>query len=59
VEKESAVLGYPTETSAPLIADHHGLTKFPGRQDRNYRDVKNVLRRLVNKVKELRRLSGL
>ncbi|KAL2785293.1 hypothetical protein BJX66DRAFT_61738 [Aspergillus keveii] len=54
VEKESAVLGYPTETSAPLIADHHGLTKFPGRQDRNYRDVKNVLRRLVNKVKELR-----
>ncbi|KAK2788180.1 hypothetical protein FQN53_004065 [Emmonsiellopsis sp. PD_33] len=54
VEKESAVLGYPAETSAPLLADHHGLTKFANREDPNYRNVKNVLRRLVHKIKELR-----
>ncbi|KAJ5958775.1 NACHT and WD domain protein [Penicillium vulpinum] len=53
VEKESAVLGYPSEISAPLLADHHGLAKFPNPDDRNYGDVRNVLRRWVHNIKEL------
>ncbi|PGH00305.1 hypothetical protein AJ79_08236 [Helicocarpus griseus UAMH5409] len=54
VEKESAVLGYPRETSAPLHADHHGLTKFLSREDKNYRDLHNVLRIFVQKIKQIR-----
>lgn len=52
VERESAILGYPTETSAPLHADHHGMAKFSSPEDTNYRDVRNVLRMFVRKVKE-------
>lgn len=48
VDKESAVLGYPGEISAPLHADHHGLTKFKNKEDGNYRDVRNVLRTFLN-----------
>jgi hypothetical protein len=53
IEKESAVLGYPGEISAPLRADHHGLTKFRSREDVNYRDVRNVLRSFLRKTRAL------
>ncbi|PGH02303.1 hypothetical protein GX51_04744 [Blastomyces parvus] len=54
VEKESAVLGYPLEMSAPLHADHHGLSKFQNPEDGNYRDVVNVIRMFAQSIKELR-----
>ncbi|PMD13592.1 NACHT and WD domain protein [Hyaloscypha hepaticicola] len=44
VERESAVLGYPTETSTGLNADHHGICKFSGTSDPNYVQVRNALR---------------
>jgi len=52
VERESAILGYPTEMSAPLNADHHGVAKFVDREDGNYRDVRNVLRMFIRRIKE-------
>lgn len=52
VERDSAVLGYPGEISAPLRVDHHGLTKFKDREDVNYRDVRNVLRSFLRKIRE-------
>lgn len=52
VEKESAVLEYKNETSKPLDADHHGLSKFRNPDDPNYRNVRNILRVLVKRVKE-------
>ncbi|OAL74762.1 hypothetical protein A7D00_0356 [Trichophyton violaceum] len=58
VEKESAILGYPTETSAPLYADHHGIIKFPDPDDGNYRDVRNVLRMFVHRIKQLQKRSA-
>ncbi|CZT11979.1 uncharacterized protein RCO7_07986 [Rhynchosporium graminicola] len=50
VERDSAILGYPGEISAPLRADHHGLTKFKDRADVDYRDVRNVLRSFLRKI---------
>ncbi|KAL8816847.1 MAG: hypothetical protein Q9223_004212 [Gallowayella weberi] len=44
VEKESATLGYPQETSNQLDADHHTICKFQSREDRNYITVRNTLR---------------
>ncbi|KAF3482204.1 uncharacterized protein GIQ15_04963 [Arthroderma uncinatum] len=52
VEKQSAILGYPSEISAPLDADHNGITKFLNREDGNYRDVRNVLRTFVLSLKQ-------
>ncbi|KAL8879605.1 MAG: hypothetical protein Q9198_002817, partial [Flavoplaca austrocitrina] len=44
VEKESAILGYPQETSSALNADHHTICKFQNREDHNYVIVRNTLR---------------
>ncbi|TAQ83812.1 hypothetical protein B7494_g7860 [Chlorociboria aeruginascens] len=44
VDKQSAVLGYPTETSSALNADHHSITKFVNTEDTNYVHVRNVLK---------------
>ncbi|XMA09563.1 hypothetical protein WAI453_002354 [Rhynchosporium graminicola] len=54
VERDSAILGYPGEISAPLRADHHGLTKFKDRADVDYRDVRNVLRSFLRKIRQLK-----
>lgn len=40
-------MGYSTEHSSSLVADHHGMTKFKKKQDSNYIDVRNALRYLV------------
>ncbi|KAG9231275.1 NACHT and WD domain-containing protein, variant [Amylocarpus encephaloides] len=50
VEKESAVLGYPQETSIPLNADHHNLCKFESRGDPNYTSVKNLIKHWASKI---------
>lgn len=47
VDRESAVLGYPTEMSSGLDADHHGICKFSGMGDPNYLHLRNVLRMLM------------
>jgi hypothetical protein len=51
VDRESAVLGYPTETSSGLNADHHGMCKFSDTNDPNYVQVRNVLRMFVRTFK--------
>ena len=43
VDKHSAVLGYPNEQSAPLIADHRGVCKFQSTGDVNYKTIRNAL----------------
>ncbi|KAG8530798.1 uncharacterized protein KY384_004155 [Bacidia gigantensis] len=50
VDKDSALLEYPGETSSSLIADHHGMAKFRNPQDTNYTQVKNVLKWLKRKA---------
>lgn len=50
MDKDSALLEYPGETSSPLIADHHGMAKFKNPLDTNYTNVKNVLRWLMRKM---------
>jgi WD40 repeat protein/pimeloyl-ACP methyl ester carboxylesterase len=44
VEKDSAVLGYPHEVSAPMDADHHTICKFRDRSDPNYIKVRALLK---------------
>lgn len=51
VDRESAVLGYPTETSSGLNADHHGICKFSDTSDPNYVQVRNALRMFVRAIK--------
>ncbi|KAL8846107.1 MAG: hypothetical protein Q9221_008775 [Calogaya cf. arnoldii] len=51
VEKESATLGYPQETSSGLNADHHTICKFQNREDHNYVIVRNTLRLCFARLK--------
>ena len=51
VERDSAVLDYASEISAPLNADHHTVCKYASRQDSNYISVRNILKSLVEKSK--------
>ncbi|KAH8646721.1 NACHT and WD domain protein [Xylariales sp. PMI_506] len=53
VSSDSAILGYPTEISSSLNADHHGVCKFSGANDPNYELVRNVLRMFMRKLKPL------
>ncbi|KAL7905856.1 WD40 repeat-containing protein [Trichoderma velutinum] len=48
VEKDSSVLGYPTEISRPLNADHRGVCKYSSPHDINYISVRNALKSLVS-----------
>lgn len=47
LEKDSSVLGYPTEISRPLNADHHDVCKYSSPSDNNYISVRNAIRSLV------------
>ena len=47
VEKQSAVLGYPSEIPQPLDADHHQLSKFGDQEDKSYIRVYKTLKSLV------------
>ncbi|KAI1329427.1 hypothetical protein F5Y16DRAFT_417831 [Xylariaceae sp. FL0255] len=49
VERDSAILDYPSELSSPLNADHHGVTKYQSRHDVNYMNVRNVIKSLVDR----------
>lgn len=49
VEKESAVLGYANEVSAPLHADHHTACKFRDKMDPNFIKVQDTLRTWINR----------
>ncbi|KAK7993894.1 hypothetical protein PG989_007275 [Apiospora arundinis] len=48
VGKDSAVLGYPGETSQPLTANHHDMCKFKGTDDPNYTAVISALRSAIS-----------
>jgi WD40 repeat protein len=44
LEKESSVLGYPSEISRPLQADHHEVCKYSSPTDPSYISVKNTIK---------------
>ncbi|KAL1880762.1 hypothetical protein Daus18300_001376 [Diaporthe australafricana] len=44
VDQDSGVLGYPTETSVPMEADHHQVSKFASPNDPKYTALTNALR---------------
>lgn len=48
LEKDSSILGYPSEISKPLDADHHNVCKFVSPEDPNYISVRNILRSLIS-----------
>ena len=50
VEKQTAVLGYPGEVSAPLDADHHNVCKFTSKSDPNYLSVVRALRDVIESI---------
>ncbi|KAK7534407.1 hypothetical protein IWX49DRAFT_638774 [Phyllosticta citricarpa] len=52
LEKESSVLGYPSEISIPLDADHHDVCKFSSPQDSNYKTVLNTLKDIMSRLKD-------
>ncbi|KAL8305269.1 hypothetical protein RB600_008244 [Gaeumannomyces tritici] len=45
VDKSSAVLGYPSEISVGMNADHHTICKYKDRSDPNFRTVRGVLKK--------------
>ncbi|KAI0806466.1 hypothetical protein GGR55DRAFT_207786 [Xylaria sp. FL0064] len=47
LDKSTAVLGYPRETSQPLTANHHDVCKFRSREDANYLSILGALRSVV------------
>jgi WD40 repeat protein len=51
LEKNSSILGYPTETSKPLNADHHHVCKYESTQDTNYVSVRNALKTVVSTLR--------
>ena len=50
VEKDSALLEYPGETSTSVMADHNGMVKFKDPLDVNYINVTNVLRWVMKQL---------
>jgi hypothetical protein len=52
VNKDSAILGYSSEYSVGVDADHHTICKFSSRQDLGYLSVLGALRKLILKGTE-------
>ncbi|KAK7542387.1 WD40 repeat-containing protein [Phyllosticta citribraziliensis] len=52
LEKESSVLGYPSEISIPLDADHHDVCKFSSPRDKNYTTVLNTLKDIMGRLRD-------
>ncbi|KAF8541692.1 hypothetical protein BDD12DRAFT_485014 [Trichophaea hybrida] len=52
VEKASAILGYNSEYSVGVDADHHAICKFSSRQDLGYLSVLSALKKLISKGTE-------
>ena len=51
LEKESSVLGYPSEISRPLQADHHDVCKYSSPTDPSYISVKNTIKSFVTQLR--------
>lgn len=54
LEKESSVLGYPTEISRSLQADHHDVCKYSTPVDSNYISVRNAITSLATMLRSNR-----
>ena len=52
VERDSAILGYFNEISAPLNANHAHVSKYPSPDDPNYLTVKNVIKSMVERFRK-------
>ncbi|KAF8246560.1 hypothetical protein K440DRAFT_585643, partial [Wilcoxina mikolae CBS 423.85] len=52
VDKDSAILGYSSEYSVGVDADHHTICKFSSRQDLGYLSVLSALQKLISKGTE-------
>ena len=52
LEKNSSILGYPTEMSKSLNADHHNVCKYENTQDPNYISVRNALKTVLFKLRK-------
>ncbi|KAK3360430.1 hypothetical protein B0T25DRAFT_129975 [Lasiosphaeria hispida] len=50
LDKPTAVMGYPNETTTPLNANHHDVCKFTGTDDPNYVAVVGALRSIIDSV---------
>ncbi|KAK7212757.1 hypothetical protein V2G26_019935 [Clonostachys chloroleuca] len=48
LEKDSSVLGYPSEISKPLHADHKSICKYDSPADENYVAIKNAITYIVS-----------
>ncbi|CAH0051070.1 unnamed protein product [Clonostachys solani] len=48
LEKDSSVLGYPSEISKPLHADHKSICKYDSPADENYVAIKNAITHIVS-----------
>ncbi|KEY73634.1 hypothetical protein S7711_09675 [Stachybotrys chartarum IBT 7711] len=51
LEKDSSILGYPSEISKPLHADHPSMSKYSSPSDANYISIRNAVRALVSSFK--------
>jgi len=51
LDKTSSILGYPTEISTSLNADHHHVCKFKDTQDANYVLIRNTLMTVVSTLR--------
>lgn len=58
LEKQSSILGYPNETSQPLIANHHDVCKFDSVDDPNYTSVVGALRNVVSIARSPKESDG-
>lgn len=47
VGKDTGVLGYPNEITAPVDADHHTICKFSSQVDPGYMLAVNLLRQMT------------
>ena len=52
LEKDSSILGYPSEISKSMVADHHDICKYTSVQDPNYINVRNALKTFVAQIYE-------
>ena len=50
VKKDSAILGYPGECTAPLNADHRGVCKFKRPSDPNYVIIRNCFQTINENI---------
>lgn len=52
VDKGSAILGFDNERIEAMNADHRHVCKFTGREDSNYRILRNALHTAIDEIQE-------